>query len=621
MTRESPVRVIRFREYEFDAESSELRKHGHRMPLPDQALRILAMLLERPGEIIAREQLIARLWPGGTVVEFDHGINSSVRRLRAVLHDSAERPRYIETLPRRGYRFIHPIEADEKAPTELIRDESPTAAQHPTRSATRLWLVVVGGVAFLIAAGAGLLHWRATRMQPVRSIAILPLVNGTHNPATDYLSDGISEEIINALSSVPHLRVIARTSAFQFKRKQVDPGDVGRQLAVEAVLTGTLTSRADSLVIQADLIQVSDRSELWGSSYTRPLSRLPDLQSEVAMEIASKLRLKLAGAQEKRLTRRYTESREAYELYLKAAAAGRPYLSLEALPLLQQALARDPAFALAYVRLAHVYVNLAYIRRLATKEALPKAREAARKALELDADLGEAHIELARVAMDLDWDWPGAERELKRGIELNANLGHVVYSAYLEYVGRSAAALAELQRAEEIDPLSPEVQGRLAFVYYDARHYDRAIEKAHAPGAGGIAKHAGAFALAETGKYAESIALLNEQIAALHLDPSRAPAGDRGHLAYAYARAGQRAKAEQICRELQHRAETEGLGAYEVAFIKGILGQNDEAFQWLDIAYQQHDAGLKFLKVDPCLDPLRADSRFSELVRRVRLAP
>ena len=256
------IRVVRFGEYELDLESSELRKHGHKVPLPDQAFQILAMLLERPGEMIPRDQLIARLWPDGTVVEFDRGINSSVRRLRAVLNDSAERPRYVETLPKRGYRFIYPVEAGQKPSSELVSDVTPSSFGSPT---CRVWMIV-GTLACVLASGAGLMYWRTTQRQLVRSVAVLPLVNATQNPATEYLSDGISEEIIKTRSVAPDLRVIARTSAFAFRGKQVDPREVGRQLGVGAVLTGRLSERGETLVIQTDLIQVSDGSELWGAN-------------------------------------------------------------------------------------------------------------------------------------------------------------------------------------------------------------------------------------------------------------------------------------------------------------------------------------------------------------------
>ncbi len=610
------IRVVRFGEYELDLESSELRKHGHKVPLPDQAFQILAMLLERPGEMIPRDQLIARLWPDGTVVEFDRGINSSVRRLRAVLNDSAERPRYVETLPKRGYRFIYPVEAGQKPSSELVSDVTPSSFGSPTH---RVWMIV-GTFACVLASGAGLLYWRTTQRQLVRSVAVLPLVNATQNPATEYLSDGISEEIINTLSVAPHLRVIARTSAFAFRGKQIDPREVGRQLGVGAVLTGRLSRRGETLVIQTDLIQVSDGSELWGANYTRPVSRLSDLQFEVAADIADQLRLKLAGAEKRRPPRRYTESKEAYELYLKAVTALPAGNSEASLPLLYQAIDRDPNFALAYLRLANVYMNLADSRRLPSREALPKAREAAKKALELDENLGEAHVELARVAMNLDWNWAGAERELKRGIELNSNIGHIFYSLYLAMMGRSRDALVEAQRAEAIDPLSPDIQWRTVFIHWLTRDYDRAIEKANTPGATSLVRETAALPLAETGNYAKSIALLTELIATLHTDSPRGDAAFIGHLAYAYARGGQRKRAEQICRELERRAATEGLGAYEAAFLEGVFGEKDEAFRWLDVAYQQRDPGLKYLKMDPCLDPLRDDSRFSALVRRVGLS-
>jgi tetratricopeptide (TPR) repeat protein len=313
--------------------------------------------------------------------------------------------------------------------------------------------------------------------------------------------------------------------------------------------------------------------------------------------------LKLAGDEEMRLAKRYTNNSEAYDLYLKASNTRN---RSEALDLLQRAVAKDPNLALAYVRIAGAYVSSGIARRRPSAEVFPKVRDAARKAIELDDTLGNAHLTLAEVLMDWDWDWQGAERELKRGIELNLGVGHVLYSRYLMDVGRLQDALAEAERAEEIDPLSPAVHAWLALVYYEARQYDRAIQEAR----GSWGKVFGAFALAEKGQYSESIAILKANTAG---------AGDRGHIGDAYAKAGNRAEAERICDELQQRSKKEGVGAYEVAFINAALGRKDEAFRWLDIAYQQRDPGLAFLKVDPCLDPLRSDPRFDQLVRRVGL--
>jgi TolB-like protein/DNA-binding winged helix-turn-helix (wHTH) protein len=607
MPAQGSVHVVRFGEYELDLESSELRKHHRKIPLPDQALRILAMLLERPGEVITREQIIARLWPNGMVVEFDHGINSSVRRLRAALNDSAERPRYIETLQKRGYRFIFLLRAEEAGQAEI----RPSSEEHPPKYGQRKWLWIgIGAFALLVLAGFVFMRLRTMQAKPISSIAILPLVNSTRDPNTDYLSDGISEEIINTLSAAPPLRVIARTSAFRFKGKQVDPQKAGRELGVGAVLTGTLARQGNVLVIQTDLIKVSDGSELWGARYNRQMSELQAVQSEIALEVASKLRLKLAGDEEKRLAKRFTENSEAYALYLKAAHA---QSAPERIAYLNQSIAKDPNFALAYSQLARGYASMGDTRVLATEEAFRKVKESASKALELDGRLGEAHLELAWVLMNLDWKWQDAERELKRGIDMSPNSGHIDYSFYLTIVGRPQEALIEAQRAEAIDPLSAELQGRIAFIYYMNRQHDRAIEKALAPDARDhpLAQASAGFALAEKGRYAESISLLK---------PTSWGVGNRGHIGYAYARAGNRPEAERICRELEHLSAKQEVGAYEVSFIDAALGKKEEAFKWLDIAYHQHDSGLKFLKVDPCLDTLRSDPRFNELIRRVGLA-
>ncbi|MBV9226939.1 MAG: winged helix-turn-helix domain-containing protein [Acidobacteriaceae bacterium] len=611
MPTQGSVRVIRFGDYALDLASGELRKHGHKLPLPDQAIRILILLLERPGEVVAREQLIAQLWPNGTVVDFDHGINSSVRRLRAALNDSAEQPRYIETLPRRGYRFIAPVQSEDQE----VRTESQTEisfvqgqSSGPPTGWKWAWLgISLVGLSVLL--GFGVLRWRTAPAQSIRSIAVLPLVNATHDSNADYLSDGISEEVINTLSAVPHLKVIARTSAFQFKGKAVDPRKVGRELGVGAVLTGTLTQHGDALVIQADLVDVADGSELWGERYRRRMADLQSLQGDMAREIASTLRLKLGDEAAKRLTKRYTENSEAYAWYLKAARAENP---LDRLRYLQRSIAKDPHFALAYVRLALTDELVAKWGYGNPTKAYTEAKAAAMKALELDDHLGEAHVALAEALLNLTWDWAGCERELTRAMEANANVAHLAYSWYLMRVGRTQEALVEAQRAEQIDPLSPDLHAALALLYYGAHEYDRSIEEAQTPGVPAYAQKFRAFALAEKGDYAESIALLKA---------NASDAGDQGHLGYAYAKAGQRAGAQRICRELQHRAEQEGVGAYEAAFLHAALGQKEEAFHWLDLAYQQHDPGMTYLKRDPCLDSLRSDPRFPQLVRRVGLVP
>jgi TolB-like protein/DNA-binding winged helix-turn-helix (wHTH) protein len=593
MPAQQSAHVVRFGSFELNPASGELSKNGHKIHLPDQAIQILLMLLERPGEIVTREQIQARLWPSGTVVEFDHGINSSIRRLRAALDDSAEQPRYVETLAKRGYRFIFPCEAE---PAESVVPER----RPPPKW---LWGVVAAFVIAFAAAGSiylsGRLH--VANAAPITSIAVLPLVNATQDPNAEYLSDGISEEIINRLSAAPHLKVIARTSAFRFTGKDVDAQKVGRDLGVGAVLTGKLTRRGDSVIVQTDLVDASNGSELWGEQYKRSMADLQNVQAEIASEIASKLRLRLSEDDQKRLTKRFTENPEAYDLYLKSAHAKN---SSEFASYLRQAIAKDPNFALAYVGLAQYYYGQGQIRELAVADAFEKQRLAAVKALEIDDNLGEAHVFLALALLNLRWDWPGAEKEFKRGIELNANQSHAQYGLYLILTGNTKEGLAESQRAEQIDPLS--LHGFLAFTYYLTRQYHRSVEEARLAN---CQLDSLAFTLAQMERLDESIAILK---------PLKDTA-DQGHLGYAYARAGRKVEAQSILREMQKRSQTQAVGAYEAAFIYAALGKNDEAFEWLDRAYDQHDPGLTYLKVDPVLDPLRSDPRFDKLVHRVGL--
>jgi TolB-like protein/DNA-binding winged helix-turn-helix (wHTH) protein len=594
MPAQQGAHAVRFGSFELNLASGELARNGRKIHLPDQAIQILLMLLERPGEVVTREQIQARLWPSGTVVEFDHGINSSIRRLRAALDDSAEQPRYVETLAKRGYRFIFPCEVE---PAESVVPER-------RRPHKWLWGVVAAFVIALAAAGSiylsGRLH--VANAAPITSIAVLPLVNATQDSNAEYLSDGISEEIINRLSAAPHLKVIARTSAFRFRGKDVDVQKAGHDLGVGAILTGTLTKRGDSVIVQTDLVDASNGSELWGEQYKRSMGDLQNVQAEIATEIAEKLRLRLSDDDQKRLTKRFTENPEAYDLYLKSAHASN---DSEFASYLHQAIAKDPNFALAYVGLAQYYDGQGLSRKLAAEEAFTKEKSAAIKALEIDDNLGEAHVSLGQALLGL-WDWRGAEREFKRGIELNANGSHASYSWYLMRVGNTQEGLAEAHRAEEVDPLSS--HGFMVIIYGIARQYDRAVEEARLANCESVQASL-ALSLAQMGRLDESIEMLKPF----------ADAAGQGHRGYAYARSGRMIEAQSILSDMKKRSQTQGVGAYEAAFIYAALGKKDEAFEWLDRAYDQHDPGLTYLKVDPVLDPLRSDPRFGKLVRRVGL--
>ena len=359
-------RKLQFGEFIADLQSGELRRSGYAKPtvLPEQPLQVLQMLLKRPGEMVTRDELIRRLWPGGGFGDFDHGLNKVMNKLRDVLGDSVESPKFIETVARRGYRFIAPV-------------------THGT--ATSVVAVTTG----------------------IASLAVLPLVNATGDPETEYLSDGISESIINSLSRFPNLRVIPRTSAFRFKGREADLKKVGRDLKVRTVLTGKVIQRGDRLVVQTELVDVANDAQLWGGQFNRKLEDIFEVQEEVARQISENLRLRLTPEDEKRLTKRSTQNRDAYQFFLKAQYHTNkmtPEGFQRGMEYAKQAIEADPGYADAYVRMAAVYSGLGLLGFLRSAEAFPKAKAAVLKALEIDDSLAEAHAFLAAVMLFYDWD-------------------------------------------------------------------------------------------------------------------------------------------------------------------------------------------------------------------------
>ena len=611
MRSEDSVGIARFGSFEVDFRAGELRKHGHKVQVPDQAIQVLEMLLRQPGELVTREQVQARLWPNGTVVEFDHGINSVIRRLRAALSDSAEQPRYIETLPKRGYRFIFPCDSMESP----VTSSAATPSRGPRRRS--MW-IALGAAAFMGVLSVGIFRLQAGHTKPITSIVVLPFVNATHDGSAEYLSDGISEEIINSLSVASNLKVIARNTAFHFRNHEVDAKKIGQELNVGAVLMGTLARNGNTVIVQTDLVNAADGSELWGKRYKRDIATFQSLEADMAGEIAEGLRVRLAGDEQRRLTKQYTDNSEAYQLYLRGiyevgacCQVGSLDTIQRSISYLQQAIAKDPNFALAHLRLASIYDSLGAWRRWPVTEAFAKGKQEADAALRIDETLGDAHAELAFALLRLDWNWPGAEREFKRAIELNASHAHARYSWYLLQIGRRQEGLTEAQRAVEIDPLSSSTLQRASFAHWMARDYDEAVDEARRE-ASGKPSFWLAVALEQKRKYDEAIANLER------LGDSPAI---RGHLGHVYVMAGKIRQAQNILRELEPRALKEHVGSFEIAFIYAALGQKDLAFEWLEKAYEQHDTGMTFLKVEPGLDPLRHDPRFEQIERRVGLEP
>ena len=575
-------RVVRFGVFTFDPRAGELVKQGRKLKIQGQPVEILAMLLERPGEIVTREEFQKRLWPENTFVDFEHSLNAAVKRLRDAMCDSAAAPRYVETLARRGYRFIASVEA------------------------------------------AGLSHRFAGRGETIDSMAVLPFVNGSSDPNTEYLSEGITESLINSLSQLPHFKVMSRDSAFRYKGKESDAVTVGGELGVRSVFKGRITQRGDSVAIGVELIDARDNSQIWGHRYNRKLADILALQDELAREITSALRLRLTVAEEKRLAKRYTENAEAYQFYLKA----RYYWNKrteesvkKAVSYFHQAIDTDPTYAQGYAGLADSYNILGYYNSLAPLEAYEKAKAAALKALDLDNSLAEPHAALGVVKRDFEWDWSGAEEEFQRAIELNPRYVEAYHwrGTLLSMLGRHEEALCEKSKALAIDPLSVNIRTDLARMFYFCRDYDQSLEQYRV--ALDLDSNFGLAHLWISHVY-EQKGLFDQAIS--ELKTGMRLSGDSpfalGNLGHGYAMAGRLDEARAVLSQLNALSRQRYISPYDIAMVHVGLQENDEAFAWLQKAVEQRSLWLGYLNIEPQLDQLRSDQRFLELLRRVGLA-
>ena len=455
----------------------------------------------------------------------------------------------------------------------------------------------------------------------IDSLAVLPLANASADSGMEYLSDGITESIINTLSQLPQLRVMARATVFRYKGKEVDVAEVKRDLNVRAVMMGRVLQFGDNLVIKTELVDTEDGSQLWGDEYRRKAADIFEVQEEISKEISEKLKLKLTGEEKKLLGKRYTDNTEAYRLYLK----GRFCLSKttkealnNAIKHFRQAIDIDPDYALAYAGLADAYYALSS-NHLPANEAMPKARGAAEQALRLDDTLSEAHASLGLVKAFYEWDWAGAEGEYRRAIELNPGYAsaHHWYGWYLALMGRLNEAIAEVKQASELDPLSLEINSDLGLSFFFARQYERAIEqfeKALEMDPNSIwTRFFMGWAREQKGDYEEAI---EDYKKAAKLDDSPLIMAALGHT---YVMAGRRDEALNVLEEMKQLAASRHVSSYHFAIIQAALGEKDEAFERLEKSYDAREEALVWLKVDPRLDTMRTDPRFIDLQRRVGL--
>jgi len=570
----SGPQVVRFGVYEVDLRAGELRKQGLRIRLPDQPFQVLAILLEHPGEVITREELQKRLWPDGTFVDFEQGLNAAVKRLREALGDSAESPHFIETLPRRGYRFCGSL---------------------------------------------------ATSPSHIESIVVLPLENLSRNPEQDYFAEGLTEALITSLAKIGALRVTSRTSAMRYKKSDKSLPQIARELNVDAVVEGTVQRSGERVRISAQLLHAPTDTHLWAESYDRDMRDVLALQAELAQAIAREVQIKLTPQEQAHFAHLRPVDPEAYEAYLK----GRYYWNMrsgegfaKAVQYFQQAIAKDPRYAVAYAGLADSFSVLGALCLISPDDGCGKAKGLALQALEMDPGLAEAHASLAWATMWYDYDFVVAEKEFDRSIELNPRYAtaRAWFGIALAVMGRFEEAYTELKRAIRLDPHSSAIHFASGFGSWFARRYDQSIEqqkRAIELDPGVAQAHSGlGYAYLCKSMHDPAIAAFQRAV-----DLSPGATFYLACLGEAYAAAGCRDEAQQILEQLSELSKQRYVTPYLVGRIYAALGKKDEALSWLEIGYRERAAWIACLKTDPRLDDLRPDPRFKDLLCRMNFPP
>ena len=650
-------RLLRFGIFELDLRSYELRKRGVRVKVQEQPCQILAILLEHAGAIVSREELRNQLWPSDTFVDFDHSLNTAIMRLREILGDSPESPIFIETVSRRGYRFIAPVEeffpqatdlnpqalsagvseavllrASGRVPKSGGLEVSASPAPLRKRLASRRNLASVLGVVLLacISLVAAFRELRkpvakAPRLIPLKSIVVLPLENLSGDRDQDYFADGMTDELIVSLAKIKELRVISRTSAMEYKGTHKPLSEIAKELNVDAVVEGTVLRAGDRVRITAELVQVSSDRHLWADTYEGEMNNILALQSRVSSAIVNEIRVNLTPEEQQHLASVPVVNAQAYEDYLK----GRYYWNkrsedglTKAVLYFQSATKKDSQYASAYAGLADCYDLLAttIVGSMPAKEAAPRAQAAALRALEMDASLLDAQLTLASIKLNYDWDWQGAESAFRQVVQTNPDhaTAHQRFSLYFAAMGDAQRSLQEIQHALAIDPLSLSINFSYGWRLYLARQYDQAVQQLKTTidlDPDFVLAH---LVLGETyeqqGEYQKAVEELNKAVA---LSP-QSPLMLAG-LARAQARVGNRPEAEKILARLSEMARRQYVSPFYIAVVYTGLGDNNLALNWLEKAYEDRSNGLIFIKVDPELDPLRTLPRFKELQRRMGL--
>jgi TolB-like protein/tetratricopeptide (TPR) repeat protein len=561
--------TVRFGEFELDQNAGELCRDGSKIRLQEQPLQILRILLEQPGRVVPREELQKRIWPSDTFVDFDHGINNAIKRLREALSDTAETPRYVETLPRRGYRFIGKIER-----------ETPK----------------------------------------FRSLAVLPLENLSRDPEQEYFADGLTEALITSLAKVSALRVVSRTTAMRYKGAHRPLPEIARELQVDGIVEGTVLRSGERVRISAQLIEARTDMHLWAESYERDLRDMLTLHSEVARAIAKEIQITLTPREQMQLGASRSVDPEGYEAYLKGRHHWNKRTPVEVkkgAEYFQQAVEKDPTYAAAYAGLADIAGIAGFYGFASPTEGCGRAKAAARKSLEIE-ETAEARASLGWAIMHYDWDFLVAEKEFRRAFELNPRYAtaHQWYGHCLGYMGRFDESFAELKHAIQLEPLSLIINTSYAGLLWLARRWDQAIEQCQKTLELDANFQPAQWILGQAydskGIPEAAIALLQKLVKA-----SGGAVIYLTRLGHAYATAGRSDEARRVVRQLQEFSKQGYVMAYWMAYVFTNLNEKDEAFRWLEKAYEERSAWMAFFKMDPWFDDLRSDPRFQDLLRRM----
>ena len=628
-------RTASFGPYTLDLRSGEFRKFGVRVKMGEQPFQILAMLLERPGEMVSREELRTRLWPSDTFVDFDHGLNSAVQRLRDCLSDTAEKPQWVETVPRRGYRFVGKVEwanGSANAGAALAGTVAGPAGVVPTeprrayRGMPARWLALLAVAAL---AAAALFMWKIVRERrlavsrppQIQSLAVLPLVNLSNDTGQDFFADGMTEELTTDLGHISALRVISRTSAMRYKNTEKPLSEIARELNVDAVVEGTVARSGSHLRVTANLVQASPEEHLWAESYDSEVGDVLVLQQQIAKSVAREIQVELTEKEKNLLAAARPVNPEAHDLYLKGLYTMRPTESAEssekAINYFKQAIEKDPSYAEAYSALSIVYTIWIPGMSRSPTDLMPKAKESALKALTLDNTLADAHAALGRIALSYDWDWPAAEREYQQTMALNPShvWAHEWHSRGLAAEGRTQEAVAETERVLALSP-TPLDWDPAIWAFMLAHRYDLARERAQkllevAPNwVWGHFEMAQVYEQEGQFEKAAHESLKADQL--FGMDPTKI-----AQLKEALAKSGAKGYWRRTLENYRETARSNYVPPVLVAKSCVFVGDKECAFEWLERGFEERDDLMIYLKVEPVFDSLHSDPRFRDLVRRV----